>query len=95
MTFFEIESELNEGGPWHSHIIACLIIKSWKDASFSSLSCLEKSPPSSLSVFPFCTQSARKKIRFVSERSLHECPSPALGVGGRGDGVSRRTYHVR
>jgi len=42
---------LNEDRPRHSHFMACLIIMSWKDASFSSLSCLEKSPSSSLSVF--------------------------------------------
>jgi len=52
---------------------------SWKDASFSSLSCLEKLSPSSLSVFPFCIQPVRKKkIRFISERSLYEHPSLPL-----------------
>ena len=50
---FMVGSGLNGGGPQYSHFMACLIIMSWKDASFSNLSCLAKSSPGTLSFFFF------------------------------------------
>lgn len=57
--YFEMKAWSKSAG--HSHFIACSIIMSWKDASFSSLSCFEEPFPSSLSVAPFCSQPVKKK----------------------------------
>ena len=87
---FMVGSGLNGGGPQYSHFMACLIIMSWKDASFSSLSCLAKSSPRTLSFsfFFFILHPIAKKIRFVSKQSLKGARPSRLGA-------RRGTYLVR
>ena len=73
---FMVGSGLNGGGPQYSHFMACLIIMSWKDASFSNLSCLAKSSPRTLSFFffSFCTQSQKKQGSLASNRLREPVP---------------------
>lgn len=86
---FMVGSGLNGGGPQYSHFMACLIIMSWKDASFSNLSCLAKSSPRTLSFFFFfILHPIAEKIRFVSKQSLKGARPSRLGA-------RRGTYLVR